>query len=245
MFSYNENGMEENDITKKDSQANKAKKRKKIAAIIVIIGVIIDIILLILFLLLKKNYKRQPTSDNNEDSQYMETANHFKGTLLSIMNDFVDNNLSKPDSQFDITNIVSISTNVSNQVIYTGYNNNYVMSMSLELDNLNNFINDIESNNIKSMNGLFLDIDNISNNPLLEDNEFKKEQYSNMKYKLATNGASHKSLSASYLVNDTYYSITNYQYEIGEFHYENITEDNKTGYSVSTNPVMYYLLASL
>ena len=32
---------------------------------------------------------------------------------------------------------------------------------------------------------------------------------------------------------------------VGEFHYENITEDNKTGYSKSTNPVIYYLLASL
>ena len=238
---------------KTETRLEKEKKRKKIITIVVIVSLVIDIVLLIILLLIRVNKnKGQSSSNNNDDSssvyQYEEEVNTFKQSLLTIMNNYVDNDISKSDAQYDLTNIISISTDTSNHVIYTGYNDNYIATMSLELNNLNDFINDINNaTNILNKSCIYLDIDNLSNNPLLEDTDFNKDTKSQIKYKLASNGGTHKALSASYFDNNdnSYYSITNYQYEIGEFHFANITADNITQYTLEQTPIMYYLIQGL
>ena len=237
---------------KGETRLEKEKKRRKIITIVVIASLIVDIILLIILLLVRINKNKGQSSSNNDDSssvyQYEEEVNTFKQSLLTIMNNYVDDDMSKSDTQYDLTNIISISTDTSNHVIYTGYNDNYIATMSLELNNLNDFINDINNQtHIVNKSCIYLDIDNVSSNPLLEDTDFTKDNKSQIKYKLASNGATHKALSASYFdtTDNSYYSITNYQYEIGEFHFSNITADNITQYTLEQTPIMYYLIQGL
>lgn len=235
--------MEEEKLEKE----NKKKDKRKILGILVIIGLIIDIILLIIFLIYKNNKKPSTDVDSSSGSieeQYIEEAQIFKNKLLKLMNTSIDVDLEKTNSQFDMSNIISVSTNTSNHVLFTGYNDNYVSTMTISLSNLNNFVEDINNDNYGSTSISFFDIDKVSLNPLLDDSDFNDGHKKNIKYVLATNNATHRSISFSYFDDNdnTYYSITNYQYEIGEFHYLNITDDNKTGYTLEDNPVIYYLL---
>ncbi len=238
--------MEEEKLEKEENK----KDKRKILGILVIIGLIIDIILLIIFLIYKNNKKPSTNSEDTSGSleeQYIEESNTFKNKLLTLMNTSIDVDLEKTNSQFDMTNIISVSMDTSNHVLFTGYNENYVSTMTIALTNLNSFIDDINNDNYGTTSISFFDIDKVSLNPLLEDDDFNDEHKSNIKFVLATNNATHRSLSSSYFDNNdnSYYSITNYQYEIGEFHYSNISEDNKTGYNLNNNPVMYYLLKGL
>ena len=235
--------MEEEKLEKE----NKKKDKRKILGILVIIGLIIDIILLIIFLIYKNNKKPSTDVDSSSSSieeQYIEEAQTFKNKLLTLMNTSIDVDLEKTNSQFDMNNIISVSTDTSNHVLFTGYNDNYVSTMTISLSNLNNFIDDINNDNYGATSISLFDMDKVSLNPLLEDNDFNDGHKKNIKYVLATNNATHRSISSSYFDDNdnTYYSITNYQYEIGEFHYLNITDDNKTGYTLEDNPVIYYLL---
>ena len=88
-----------------------------------------------------------------------------------------------------------------------------------------------------------VDKDKIAVNPLNDDNDFKQIKKNNLSYVVATNGASKRNLSASYFNIDEnkYYSITNYQYDNGDFHFNNITSNNMTSYSLEENPIIYHL----
>ena len=237
--------MEEKDKLEQP-QEERAKSKRKIVSLIVIIGLIIDIILLIVFLILRFNYKKNNNSSNQSidmTSEYISQADNLKTKLLNIMNYHIDNDLSKTDEKYDVSSLISISTNDNNEVIYTGYNNDYVVSLNIKLDNLNNFINDINNDNYTNVTISFLDKDKIAVNPLNDDNDFKQIKKNNLSYVVATNGASKRNLSASYFNIDEnkYYSITNYQYDNGDFHFNNITSNNMTSYSLEENPIIYHL----
>ena len=239
--------MDEEERKTEEPKEEKGHNRRKIIGIIAIIGLVIDIIILIIFLLLRFN--KAPTTNSEEDrtSEYMESANQFKNKLLTMMNNSIDHDLSKTDSQFDMEGIISIITNDTNEVVFTGFNDNYVATMNIKLGNLDNFIDKINKNDYIETTISFYDNDSVSSNPLVLDTDFNNDQRINIKHKLAIANPTHRALSATYFdkSDSMYYSITNYQYEIGEFHFNQITSNNMTGYSLEATPVMYYLLGSL
>lgn len=244
---YNNGDMEEQEKKTEQPKEKKGRNTRKIIGIIAIIGLVIDIIILIIFLLLRFRTKPAPTSSEDKTSEYMESAEGFKTKLLNMMNYSIDHDLYKTDAQYDMEGIISITTNDTNEVSFTGFNDNYVVTMNIRLGSLDNFIDKINKNDYIETSISFYDNDGVSSNPLADDTDFNNGQRKNVKHKLAVTNPTFRGLSATFLDNSDgmYYSITNYQYEIGEFHFNQITSNHMTGYSLDTSPVMYYLLQSL
>lgn len=239
--------MDEEERKTEEPKEEKGRNRRKIIGIIAIIGLVIDIIILIIFLLLRFN--KVPTTNSEEDrtSEYMESADQFKNKLLAMMNNSIDHDLSKTDAQYDMEGIISVTTNDTNNVVFAGFNENYVVTMNIQLGNLDNFVDKINKDDYIKTTISFYDNDSVSSNPLVSDTDFNNGQRNNVKHKLAIINPTHRGLSATYFdkSDGMYYSITDYQYEIGEFHFSQITSNNMTGYSLDVSPVMYYLLQSL
>ncbi len=229
---------------KKDIDDKKAKKRK-IISIIAIVGLSIDLIILMATLSFRIKLEMQNRREAEQTLQYQQSAEELKNQLVSIINDSlkdIDN-----DEQYPINNIASFMIDQQNKALLTGYNEQYVVNMSFDFSIDDDVIKQIMTNNIISKSLDISNRDTISNNPLLSDNDFLKNQYSQMHYVIGKNDSSIRNLSATYYdyQNDRYETISNYAYEMDDFHYQDITNINKASYTLKDNPVIYYLLSNI
>lgn len=216
-------------------------KRKKIYIISVVVIFILAVTIAFVFVL-HFNGKKGKTSSSED---YSPKVTELKQTLLDFANTEIDNSLDKKEEIYDVDDLVSLSI-ATNKLSYSSYNNNYLFTIDMDIDDTNDIISSIKNHHYQNVEIKYKEIVKSEINPLLEDVDFKSNiNGNNYKSFLSKTNDIYRYIDITYLGNDDkYYSLSSYKYKNGEFNIEGI-EEALYGVSKSDKPVLYELLKTM
>ena len=216
-------------------------KTKKIYIISIVVIFILAVTIAFVFVL-NFNGKKGKTSSSED---YSPKVTELKQTLLDFANTEIDNSLDKKEEKYDVSDLVSL-TIATNKLSYSSYNNNYLFTIDMDIDDTNDIISSIKNHHYQNVEIKYKEIVKSEINPLLEDVDFKSNiNGNNYKSFLSKTNDIYRYIDITYLGNDDkYYSLSSYKYKNGEFNIEGIEE---ALYEVSKNdkPVLYELLKTM
>ena len=216
-------------------------KSKKIYIISIVVIFILAVTIAFVFVL-NFNGKKGKTSSSED---YSPKVTELKQTLLDFANTEIDNSLDKKEEKYDVSDLVSL-TIATNKLSYSSYNDNYLFSIDMDIDDTNDIISSIKNHHYQNVEIKYKEIVKSEINPLLEDVDFKSNiNGNNYKSFLSKTNDIYRYIDITYLGNDDkYYSLSSYKYKNGEFNIEGIEE---ALYEVSKNdkPVLYELLKTV
>ena len=218
------------------------KDRRKIFIFGVIVIFLLGIICA-LFLIINIFNRNNTSSSSSNNEEYVEQAESLKNSLLEFANNQIDDEggLDKKDEKYDVNKIASINID-TNMFSYTTYNEKYVFSISMELNNMEDIEYSIKHHGYSNLEIKEKEVVTSETNPLLLDGDFltniKDNKYVSILNK--TNDV-YRYIDMTYLgKDDKYYSLCSYQYKTGEFNIEGVEENL---YSVGIEkPILFNLL---
>lgn len=216
-------------------------KKKKIYIISVVVIFILAVTIGFVFVL-HFNGKKGKTSSSED---YSPKVTELKQTLLDFANTEIDNSLDKKEEIYDVSDLASL-TIATNKLSYSSYNDNYLFTIDMDIDDTNDIISSIKNHHYENVEIKYKEIVKSEINPLLEDVDFKSNiNGNNYKSFLSKTNDIYRYIDITYLGNDDkYYSLSSYKYKNGEFNIEGI-EEALYEVSKSDKPVLYELFKTM
>ena len=222
---------------------DKKKKNKLILTyifVIFLIGIVFTIVLLIM------SFKNKgESSSSSDESAYIEDAKKLKTSLIDLSNEWIDSEygLNKKEEIYDSKDLISFRIDQS-ILYYSSFNDNYLYSMSLVINDMNDIVTSIENKNYSDVTINMKDIVKSENNPLVIDPDYKSNiKGNNIKGIVNKTNDEYRYIDSTYLGNDdNMYSVYSFMYKNNDFNIEGLEENNLYSVNKNDKPVVYHLL---
>lgn len=219
---------------------NKAQRKILIFAIIFLF--LLTFAFTLMFLITSLNKKTSGTS--NETSSDEEVI-QLHDSLLEFANNQIDDELglNKKEEQYDVDKLASFDI-IENILSYSSYNDNYVFTIKMEINDITNIQKCITSHLYANVEIYQKDIVKTEINPLLTDEDFKTNINGNNYISVLNKpNDQYRHIDMSYLGKDNkYYSLVAWNYKFDEFSIEGVEEKL---FSISEENALYYNLLKM
>ena len=220
------------------------KKKNKLILTYIFVIFLIGIVFVVVLLIMSFKNKGDSTSSSDE-SAYIEDAKKLKTSLIDFSNEWIHSEygLNKKEEIHDCKDLISFRIDQS-ILYYSSFNDNYLYSMSVVINDMNDIVTSIENKNYSKVTINMKDIVKSENNPLVIDPDYKTNiKGNNIKGIINKTNDEYRYIDSTYLGNDdNMYSVYSFMYKNNDFNIEGLEENNLYSVNKNDKPVVYHLL---